>query len=67
MGGNVWVTFLVLLAVLIIGYEIGGTVMSHKIRNLINQLANNLQEQANRMAAKKEGGEIESKQRGENS
>lgn len=68
MGSNVWVTFLVLLATLIIGYEIGGTVMSRKIRMLISQMADNLKEQADKMAAKKKEGEaIESGQSAENS
>ena len=56
MDGNVWVTFLALLAVLIIGYEIGKTVMAQQYRNMLKNLGNTLSAYAEQLKTKQKDG-----------
>ena len=60
MNGGVWSTFLVLLAVLIIGFEIGKAATARKVKELLNQISNMLQESAEKLRKDQEKRKIES-------
>lgn len=64
MYGNFWVNFVVLLAVLIIGYELGRMATIMQVRSMFSDMANKLGQAAEKM--KKEGSSIENSQSGEN-
>ena len=49
MNGNVWITFLALVAILLIGYEIGKATTMKKINDLLKQLGDMLKNAADKI------------------